>query len=417
MRLLVDVRALTEGVDVVIIGLAILVLMLVGKFLAAGVAQLWFKYSSEQRNTMFGLTMGQAAASLAIVIIGADVGLFDQELVTAVVLMILGAAVLSPLVVDIAGDRLRQQLADDSDGDDPWTREQRVMIPVLRESQYYKQLHDLGLILHDQDYGTPLYTLSVVNPERPFLLETEAKVEDTEELLDDAQYYSSGAGVRVDRQTRVGESTAHEIARAAIENRISTIVLGWDGARSRRQSMLGNIIDDTLRHTTQLVVVAHIREGLAATEEIVLILPRNSVYNRGFDDALDDVNILAKNIGASVRGIVVGEETDRFESKFKRAGHDMSYTLERPRDWGVEPATGGLFGSPDDWDALLELLRDEVEPTQLVILLSPRENTPGWHSQLRTLPKSISTLTDGNFLIVYPPTSDGPNIHQILSYE
>jgi len=385
--MLVDVRMLLESTTVLGIGVAIFVLMLVGKFLASVAAGWYFGYSVHQTGAMFGLTIGQAAASLAIVIIGADAGLFDEQIVTAVVLMILGAAVVSPLAVKVAGRALEDQESQEDD------TTHRVMISVSPESKYLEELLDFGMVVREDDPDVSLYTLSVVKPDDRPPADEVGDLGDIEELLSHGQYYSSGAGVPVESQRRYQREVAPTIARAVLENRITKLVIGWDGGLSRRRRTFGTIIDETLTLTNELVFVCRVRQGLEPTERVVLLLPPGIVAHDGFEEGLENVAQIANDLEANLTGIVIEDSTARFERAFRAAEPDVEWTINRPADLDIEFDASDGGGQQDDWEGTREYLRDQLAPTDLVVLLSVREGSDQWNSNLQRFPKTIARIT------------------------
>ena len=77
-----------------------------GKTLAAGVARAGLGFSTSEAELMLGLTIPQAAATLAATVIGFNIGLFDQTVVNAVLVLILASIVTATLIVDRAKKRV-----------------------------------------------------------------------------------------------------------------------------------------------------------------------------------------------------------------------------------------------------------------------------------------------------------------------
>ncbi|MDL5362564.1 cation:proton antiporter [Halalkalicoccus sp. NIPERK01] len=389
--MLVDVRAVAEGPRTLLIASVLVASVLVTKFAAAWLTGRLYGFDREQVAGMFGLSLGQAAAALAIVLVGFRLGIegFDGDMVNAVVVMILAASVISPAVVERAGKRLAVA------GERGAVRgeRQRVLIPFSAGSRHREELLDLAFALRDPRSGEALRVLTVVEPGEG----VERRVARAESMLDRAAEYASGAEVPVETRTRLEYNVASGIVNAGVENRITTFVIGWDGARSRRQRVLGDVIDQVLGRTSQLVLVSRVREPLNTTRGIVLLLPPGIDGNAGFAEAIHTVKTLATRIGVRVRGVVVGE-SERCERAVER----------------IEPAVDVGFETVSDWKALLALLRDDVSPDDLVVCMSARRGTRGWHPELGTLPKSISTLHEGDFLVVYPASAERADDRRFL---
>ncbi len=76
-----------------------------GKAVATGVTGRVLQLSGRETALMWGLTIPQAAATLAATVIGFDIGLFDQSVVNAVLVLILVSIVVATFVVErVKGD-------------------------------------------------------------------------------------------------------------------------------------------------------------------------------------------------------------------------------------------------------------------------------------------------------------------------
>ncbi|MBV9165687.1 MAG: cation:proton antiporter [Solirubrobacterales bacterium] len=73
-----------------------------GKALASLVARMTMGYSTPQAWLMLGLTIPQAAATLAATVVGFNIGLFDQSVVNAVLVLILVSIIVGTVIVDRA---------------------------------------------------------------------------------------------------------------------------------------------------------------------------------------------------------------------------------------------------------------------------------------------------------------------------
>jgi Kef-type K+ transport system membrane component KefB len=99
--LLLDPKVMVEGETLKLAGLFIAA-SLAGKAASAGIARLFLDYSGPQATLMLGLTVPQAAATLAATIVGFNIGLFDQSVVNAALVLILVSIVVGTLLVDRA---------------------------------------------------------------------------------------------------------------------------------------------------------------------------------------------------------------------------------------------------------------------------------------------------------------------------
>ncbi|ELZ03131.1 sodium/hydrogen exchanger [Natrialba chahannaoensis JCM 10990] len=396
--MLVDARVFFEGAETLLIAGSLLGMVVTTKYLAAWATGRLYDYDRNEVYSMFGLSVGQAAAALAIVQIGfeAGVGGFNQHMINGVVVMILVVSLFSPTLVQRTGAEIAR--AREREPYDPDTAPQRILVPVAHDSRAPLSLLGLAMAIRDERADEPIHAVTVVRPET--VTQTAAAVGDAETRLETLTDETAAAAVPLETHTRVNHNIASGIVGSAVDNRITTLVIGWDGARARTQRVFGHVIDQVLRRTTQLALVARIRDRLNTTQRIVLVLPPNVARNDGIAEALHTVALVAEQTGAPIHGVVVAEESAQFE----RLMEDIA--PEQP----VE------FDTVADWDDLTQPLRSAGEAGDLIVCLSSRRTDTGWHPELQTLPARIARLTEGNFVILYPAVAEQTDDRQFLRF-
>jgi len=377
--MLVDFTLVFGSAATLVLTGALVAMTVTTKLGAAAVAGWRYGYTPAEVGSMFGLSVGQAAAALAVTLVGFELDLFDDTVVNAVILMILAISILAPLVTDRYGRDValaRERSPEPSDAP------QRILIPFSSDSRYREQLLAMAIILRRPESSEPIYVVTIVRPDDPS--NTDAAVADAERHLEESASYAAGAEVPIELGTRVTHNVASGIASAATENRASTVLIGWDGADSRTQSVFGNTIDRVIRQTGQQIVVARVRSPLNVTNRLVLVCPPDIDHNDGFREAIRSVKTVAGELGAELHVYPVGEDPTRYRTSVE----------------DVDPETPVVVHETADWDRIYELLGD-LEPNTFVVALSTRRGRLGWHAELRTLPTRIATEVPGNFAILY----------------
>jgi Kef-type K+ transport system membrane component KefB len=97
--MLLDPSVMVEGETLKLAGLFIAA-SVGGKALASWLAHLTMGYSRPQATLMLGLTIPQAAATLAATVVGFNIGLFDQSVVNAALVLILASIVVGTFLVE-----------------------------------------------------------------------------------------------------------------------------------------------------------------------------------------------------------------------------------------------------------------------------------------------------------------------------
>lgn len=377
--MLVDFRLIFTSPETLVLT-GVLVAMTVGTKLGAAAIAGWrYGYTPAEVGSMFGLSVGQAAAALAVTLVGFELGLFDDTVVNAVILMILAISILAPVVTDRYGRDIA--LAEERSYE-PRKTPHRILVPFSSDSRYREELLGMALLLRRSDSSEPVYVVTVVRPHADS--STDTAVADAEQRLGESAEYAAGAEVPIELQTRVTQNVASGIASAATENRASTVLIGWDGADSRTQSVFGNTIDRVIQQTSQQIAVTRVRDPLNVTSRLVLVCPPNIDHNDGFYEAVQTVKSMASELGAAIHVYPVGGDPTQYQTLLEGSGPDTPIVVHET----------------DGWKSVYGLL-SEIETSAFVVALSTRRGRLGWHTELQTLPKRIATDVPGNFAILY----------------
>ncbi|MBA3968947.1 MAG: cation:proton antiporter, partial [Gemmatimonadetes bacterium] len=288
--MLVDVRVFAGSVEVWQVMFGMTTAVIATKWLAARVAQHLYDYSPEETWTTFGLTIPQAAATLAATLIGYELRLFGDAVLNGAIMMILVTCILGPWVVA----RYGQQLAahEERKPYDPRHAPQRILIPIANPTTA-DLLLQLTLLIREPDSDEPLYPITVVPSEGENSAE---QVAFAEKMLSHAVAYAAGADVPVVPLTRVDHDFASGIARGMTETRITTVVTGWDGRPSDTGGMFGSVLDPLLEQTRQRAIIARLMNPLNTTHRVVLLIPRGLDRLPGFPATVRTIKLMANRL-------------------------------------------------------------------------------------------------------------------------
>ena len=104
--MLVDLRVFLSGSAVWVVMASMVIAALAGKWLAAKVTASRFGYTTDEQRTMFGLSVPQAAATLAVVLVGYRIHLFNDAILNGAIVLILVTCTIGPLLVQWFGRRV-----------------------------------------------------------------------------------------------------------------------------------------------------------------------------------------------------------------------------------------------------------------------------------------------------------------------
>lgn len=383
--MLVNVRALDSG-RAWTISIVLTVGVIASKWLAARVTEKAFGYDADEGWVVFGLTVPHAAGTLAIVLVGYELGLLDQTEVNGVVLMILATCLAGPWAVERFGRRLAAR--EEQRPYDPDAAPRRILIPLANPATA-EALMDLAFVVRGRDSDEPLYPLTVAPEEGQA---TEAWVAEAERMLSHAVHHAAAAEVPVHPLTRVDANIAAGITRGIAETRSTEVIIGWDGRRTGARAIFGTVLDQLLERTRQTVLVAKLGHPLSVTRRLVVLFPPGIDRHPGFQHALATVNRVASGVGAAMTGVVVGRGAERLTQLHA----------------GVRPAVAAEWQAVEDWGALGEWLQGSLRREDLVVLMGARRGTVAWHPRLARLPGELAETAPESFLAVYAPEAEAP---------
>ncbi|RMH68240.1 MAG: cation:proton antiporter, partial [Bacteroidetes bacterium] len=199
--MLVDLRVLVSSLTLWERALLFTGLVLGGKLAAAMLVRQVYGYTAVEGWVTYGLSTPQAAATLAVTLIGFELGLFDGTTVNAVIVMILLTSLVGPSVVDRFGRKLAVQ--ETTRPYEPTQAPQRILVP-LANPEHVEALIDIALIVHDPKSEQPIYPLVVVRDEE----ESGAPVAAAEQILSRAIVHAAAADVPVQPLTRIDLNVA-----------------------------------------------------------------------------------------------------------------------------------------------------------------------------------------------------------------
>ncbi|MEX2601246.1 MAG: cation:proton antiporter [Balneolaceae bacterium] len=355
-------------------------LVFTGKGLATWIISKTFSYSKSEGWVIFGLTTPQSAATLAVTLIGYDLGFFDQTAVNAVVMMILFTCLVGPWLVEKYG----RQVAIDEDNKpyQPSDAPRRILVP-LANPETSDALMDLAFMIRDASSDQPVYPLTVARDGR----DVEAQVERGEKMLSHAVIHAASAEVPVNPITSIDLNVARGISRTISERRISTIIIGWNGDVSTKSKVFGSILDQLLDDVDEMVMVSKIIRPVNTFTRLVVAVPPLASLEPGFAEAIHSVKLMAGQIGKGV--VVVSTES--------------SDPVFRKQIDQVKPAAEMKYVNLGQWSKLPAWIGENQHEDDLFILFSTRRGTLSWRPGLDRLPRVISQRYQSlSFITIYP---------------
>ncbi len=374
----VDLGVVFDGIETLWFAGVIIVTMIVMKAIAAGGVTLVQGYNKHEFGVLTGLSIGQAAAALAITLIAFEQGLFDEIVLNAVVLMVLISAILSPFMTRQFGSRLAQSQEIGELDREPF--DPSILLPLSHYSEYQRRLVELAFAFKDSPSTTPIHLLRVLSPTASDneLAQAEADLEETGEL-------GSAAEIEVEVQTRVNRNVPSAIITANTETRSDLVLMGWDAKQSIGGRVFGTVIDQVRRRCSDPVLVSRLGRPINTVDRVILVLPPGIDHNEGFFEGVFLAKRLTDNIGVELEVWTLGGTKEHFDRLISMTEPEMPFEIKQCSGW---PAFKSALSETGQGD--------------LLVALKPLEGTTGWHSQLRNLPHLFSRMPPESFIIITP---------------
>lgn len=378
--MLVDLRILFNGLDAWIVAIAMVVTVSVTKYLAAFFTQKLFGYSLDERHLIFGLSVPQAAATLAAVLIGYQIGLFGDEVLNGAIMMILVTCFVGSLFAERAARRILIEQEENVLEQADWP--QRIVVPIANPATIGK-LMSLAVMIRESGSAEPIRALSVVTESES----SERLLAQNEKRLAPVLKEATAVNVPVRLVNRLDMSPARGIIRAITELRATHLIIGWNGKVTTRERIFGSVLDRVVGNSKQQIIICKLEHPLNTLQRGLLLLPPNIEHEPGFTPLIHTVKRLVQQIGVKL-WVVCARQS---EAAIKRMVEQIKPTVET------------TCQSYEDF-AALDQLWHETTTDDLIMLVSARRNTISWQASLEQLPREIANrLPQHSFIILYPP--------------
>jgi Kef-type K+ transport system membrane component KefB/nucleotide-binding universal stress UspA family protein len=297
---------LQEPRSLVVSGVMVVV-AIIAKFLPAWGAGKLFGFDFNNIMVMFGLSVAQAASTLAAITVAYNIELVDQLTVNGTIAMILVTCVASPWVTAKWGKNLRPEATSTYTSQTEKLGD-RVLVPVANPSTE-DNLLQLAIILAKSAGGTLLPLHILIEHGNPISPEDKTR---QNQLLSTAEMIAHAAVTNVTPVGRIDESIDKGIARVAEEKQASVIICGWKGYSSYQENLFGGVIDKIVHRSSVPVLVTKFPTPIQHTNRVFLAFTTQQSYASSFEENIQLAKTLATELKASLQllqVVSVKEET------------------------------------------------------------------------------------------------------------
>ncbi len=391
--MLVDVRVILSGTGALVVAGTLSVVALFGKWFTALVTQLIFKYTSAQRQLIFGLSSARAAATLAIALVGFEAGIIDEAILNGTVVLILVTCIVASIVTERAAKRIVIETEEES-GDIAKTspiKSEQILMPIANVENIEKLL-EFSIFIKDKKSTNPVSILSVVSNNS----EAEINILKARNKLEEFVKQASASETKANILTTIDHNIASGIARISREIMTDIIVLGWPRRTGLLDKLIGEKVDSILSNTNKTTVICHFERPLALHKRIVIVVPPLAERENGFELWFGKMAMLAQELSIPIK-LKSNAATEAAITKLVEK-NKLRATLSAE--------------SFDNWDDFF-VISGDIKTEDLLVLVSARQGSASYMNVLENLPSKMERhFQTTSRLVIYPQEYDNYNVNR-----
>ena len=379
--MMIDLGIIIEHPEVLLVAVIMCFIAISTKWIAAWLIQLIFHYTPTDRRLIVGITTAKAAVSLAAVIVGRQLGVFDDAILNGTIIMILVTCTVSSILTERAASKIVVQLQDQDEPEiaETTTNEERILIPVANPATV-ERLVNMALLMKNPKKNTPIYALYVND---------DSKVGNqyaSKRILEQATKAASAADAQLISISRYDLNIASGILNTVKENDISEIVLGLHHKANIVDSFFGSKIENMLRGTHKMIWITKCSTPPDTTSRMIVSVPPMAEYETGFATWIDRLANISQQIGCRIC----------FYAYQSTIPHIRGLLDRRPHKVRQE------YHTVESWDDMLSL-SNVVSDDDLFVVVSARRASVSFNTDYEKLPAFLSQyFADNNLIVLYP---------------
>ena len=390
--MLIDVNVLFGHIDSVKVAVVMIIVALLGKWIASWLTQKIYKMRALERELMFGLSNAQAVATLAAVLVGYNIilpngeRLLNEDVLNGTILLILVTCVVSSFITEHAAKRIAMDDAEVSD--EKAQEKEKFLIPVANP-ETLESLMSLAMVVRDEKQPDNLVALNVINDNNGSVKqEMRGK-----RSLERAAQIAASTSVRLKTVSRFDLNITTGILHTAKEYEATNIIIGLHCKMSIVDSFFGNLTENLLKNTYLQVMVARFLIPVNTLRRIIVAVPPKAEFEHGFMKWITHMCRMSSQLGCRVH----------FYAHPQTLGYIRGYIQKKHKDTRV------AYSELEDWDDLL-LLTGQVNYDHLLVIISARRGSISYDSAFERLPMQISKYFNNNsIMLLYPEQKGDPN--------
>ena len=390
--MLVNTKVIFNGPMALVIALVLSVVALTSKYLAAWITQVSFAYTKSQRNLIFGLSGAHAAATLAVILVGYQAFIIDDNILNGTIILILITCVIASLVTEKAGKKVVEEDKDNTENllkSSPASKEQILL--SFNSTANIEKLLELAILVKDKKSPNPVSMIRVVSNDK----EAEAKIVKAKKELEAFVDNATATETKVDILTTIDQSTHSGISRISREIMADIILLDWTDRSNPEERDIEKKINFAYDNPLKTVGICHIERPLTHHGKIIVVAPPHAESESGFKLWVNKLGLLARELSVSILLFSDDKTESKVQAVFKT--NKISATLNTLK-----------FNAWDDFFSISKY----INKNDLIVLISSRKGGKSYLNNLEGLPEKLEKYYPNHSQFIIYPKQDGITVDE-----
>ncbi len=377
--MLVDLKVLLNGPMAVTVAVVLTVVALFGKWLASYLTARWLKMRNFATRLIFGLSSSHAAATIAVVLVGFNQGIIDENVLNGTILLILITCVVSSIVTSYAA---RSILRHDELSAVPFSAGAgyQTIITYIANPLTMERLLDFALAIKYDRRKAPIYCISIIENDQM----VDQKLRLAYKTLEQSIVYAASVDERIEIRAVIDYNFIDGLTRSAKENLATDLVAGLPSGKGWLEKLMVSTTERVSINNPQNIFICRLLDSIPLMTRIEVFLFQFSEKEVGFHDLLQRVFQLQ---GVLNKPVVF----NCFASAAAEIDTALQKTTQRSRF---------SFNAVDSNDQLMEV---SCHNRILYLLFMSRPGGVSYSVSQQVLQKKLAFSTeDCNFVLCYP---------------
>ena len=384
--MLINVNVVVSDWNTVFVAVVMSVVATVCKWIAAWLTQITYKMRPMDRQMMFGLSNAQAAATLAAVMIGYNIGIFNESVLNGTIVMILVTCAISSIVTERAATRIKLAiLKDENPEDEERSRKRSNTLISIANPLTASALVDFAVLMRNpMRKNGEMYALHVRNDNSP------GSRAIGRNSLDVAEQAAASVDMKLNTIERYDLNFVTGLVNTIEERDISEVIIGMHRKATVVDSFFGSKIEQLLKATNKMIVITRCFIPVSTVTRIVVYVPEKSQFETGFRQWVMATANLTAQVGCRVIFCCHPETRTYIRSVLKCEKYDIRHEYRDVEEW-------------DDFLPLANRILDD----DLFIVVNSRRASVSFNSSMDELPGFLQKYFSRNNLVVLYPGQFG----------